>query len=76
MHYCTFTLAQNYCSPISNDGIARARPNMNIKVAAYIMAYSHFNIYIYIYLDPTYTVNVTILEQFNLLLGMFRSFSL
>ena len=35
---------KNTCSPISNDEIAGTRPNMNIKVATYIMAYLHYSI--------------------------------
>ena len=31
------------CSPISYAEIAGARPNMNIKVAAYVMTYLHYN---------------------------------
>ena len=30
------------CSPIFNDLIAGARSNMNIKFAAYVMAYLHY----------------------------------
>ena len=33
-------------SPISNDEIAGARSNMNIKAFAYVMAYLHCNVYV------------------------------
>ena len=30
------------CLPVCNDEIAGARPNMNIEVAAYVMAHLHY----------------------------------
>ena len=38
--YCCISTT---CSPISYAEIAGAHPNTNIKVAAYVMAYLHYN---------------------------------
>ena len=45
VHYCRVTLVQNY--PISNDEIARARPNMNIKVAFMLLGFDFETKYFY-----------------------------
>ena len=42
---CIPLLNHTTCSPICNDDIAGARPNMNIKVAANVMTYLQDNIF-------------------------------